>query len=732
MALATIKNCNITLGNVKSLGTPMGMLLQIELLVIFAGFLLLFLIAFGSWRRFYNSRKFRLVIFTAYTISTYVLTYALGLMNDAPFRNELFPIWAMFLMLVLGSADSITAYSLEDNEQWRRYNWQIEIKLIWLIVLIVLSFHNKSKAAISATVFLALILLQKSDERARALMAASRHSLERSTKVVADYMRKEHESGGGSCGEVDPVRMKGYPYLVWGEEGSILSLTINRTIAFLRRIGIDTPPAEAPDYQKKPKVLDEDQLITIEKVWTCEGSLLRSGDPHNELKDTCLSFALFKLLRLRYADYSLPQKAHDNTWKLIRDGLLSQEDGYERVFRVVEVELTFLFDFFYTKYGIMFQSGWLLNKLTELIYVVAGIWAMTSLLKHYKRPNSNCLLATMPNGLSVDVLVTSVMIISFIIMEFMQFFFLGFSEWAKVKCICMYVRMKSCQDKVWIVRMIRAICGVRLLKPWERKLRQYTFLESYSHKPCFLLYNAFMAAYIDQTRDGQEQSRPIKLSKEVKIAVFDALKSNNGTKLENGQASLRAKIESQKLLWACQLETQTQVIMVWHIATSFCENQMPVRSDPLVSSDSAGLRNFLVATSLSKYLAYLVAFAPRLLPDHPYVVEYVFDQAIIEARIFFRECKGTEDRIRNIKGSSKGETVIKRGAALGNQLVHEIEDKDKIWKILADFWVELMLYVAPSDDVKAHAEHLTRGGEFVTHLWALLSHAGIKRDHSSV
>lgn len=39
-----------------------------------------------------------------------------------------------------------------------------------------------------------------------------------------------------------------------------------------------------------------------------------------------------------------------------------------------------------------------------------------------------------------------------------------------------------------------------------------------------------------------------------------------------------------------------------------------------------------------------------------------------------------------------------------------------------------MLYVAPSDDTAAHAKYLTTGGEFVTHVWVLVSHAGITRD----
>lgn len=473
---------------------------------------------------------------------------------------------------------------------------------------------------------------------------------------------------------------------------------------------------------------DAYKLITVEKVWNCGGVLLNSqGDPHNKLKDKCLSFALFKLLRLRYAGYSLPQKAYENAWKLIRDGLLSQVDGCERAFRVVEVELMFLFDFFYTKYSIIHQPGWWLIKLMELTGIAMGIWATTSLLKHHKRSNSICRLTTMPNGLSVDEFVTIVMIISFIIIELMQLYFMVFSEWAKVICICMYVNIKSWQGNAWIERIIGAICRVQLQKPWEQKLHQYSLLKSYSFKPPGLLNNRIMAAFIDQTRDGQKQSMPIELGKEVKQAVFDALMSFTHTKMKNVQASLERN-NVRQLSWACRLEPSTQVIMVWHFATSFCEHQKQGRG----SNKST---NFSVATKLSKYLAYLVAFAPSLLPGHALITEYLFNQAIIEARSFFKGCKTMEERVDKIKDSGSSaheETIIKQGAALGNELVYNIDDDDKIWKILAEFWVELMLYVAPSKNAKAHAEHLARGGEFITHLWALLSHAEIERDHSSV
>ena len=60
--------------------------------------------------------------------------------------------------------------------------------------------------------------------------------------------------------------------------------------------------------------------------------------------------------------------------------------------------------------------------------------------------------------------------------------------------------------------------------------------------------------------------------------------------------------------------------MVWHIATCLCE----------INWEQANLQreseHFIVATALSKYCAYLVAFAPRFLPDLAYI------QVVQEAR----------------------------------------------------------------------------------------------------
>jgi hypothetical protein len=66
-----------------------------------------------------------------------------------------------------------------------------------------------------------------------------------------------------------------------------------------------------------------------------------------------------------------------------------------------------------------------------------------------------------------------------------------------------------------------------------------------------------------------------------------------------------------------------------------------------------------------------------------------------------------------------------KGVQLASHLIEDIQESALRWKVLSDFWAEMMLYVSPSDDARAHLEALARGGEFITHLWALLTHAGI-------
>ncbi|OEL30923.1 hypothetical protein BAE44_0008058, partial [Dichanthelium oligosanthes] len=75
------------------------------------------------------------------------------------------------------------------------------------------------------------------------------------------------------------------------------------------------------------------------------------------------------------------------------------------------------------------------------------------------------------------------------------------------------------------------------------------------------------------------------------------------------------------------------------------------------------------------------------------------------------------------------------GVDLGKWLRNEVplppecmrRGSDDPWKVLALLWVQTLLYAAPYGDVQMHVQHLSQGGEYITHLWALLYHLGIDK-----
>ncbi|KAF8030859.1 hypothetical protein BT93_D0139 [Corymbia citriodora subsp. variegata] len=689
-------------------------ILRIEALLAITAVILVFLGVFGSFRRRCSSRKFALVAFTAYSLLPAIIAYTLGLMQNTPFCSLHYPLWLAYLVIVLGSADSYTAHSIEDVEQWKSFNVDSAAKCFMASWMIASYVTHSGK--ILCTVFLFVILFMKVEERARALMFASNSIMQKNSKLVADYMSTEYYGSVSSNEDpttTDPPTLSGCKYLVRvPNEAKVLSLCSTQICWQKEALWQD---GEAPHYRQCIRMTDE--VITVDKVWKCEGNLLsvNGGDPKNRLKDLCLSFSLFRFICLRFTGYSLPQGARNDLRRRIRH-ILSETKGHEQVFRLIEIELAFLFDLFYTKYPVSLNPRRSVFKFILLaLLVAAALISLYSAISFHKEW-----------GWSYNerfaVLVTILLIISILVVEFAQFGIMIFSEWAKVTYICKYVQCKRLQRSRCAGKLIKILCGVWLLKPWGRQLRQYSLLQSYSYSPWKCIRNKLTAAYFDLKRNGQDQISPTNLSEQVTEAIVRSLMDRRPGNLKIGEESLGRDDLFVGLLWACKLETTTHVILVWHIATAFCKEEAPLR-------DKLSGEQRDIATRLSQYLAYLVAFAPRLLPDPACRTEYIFDCAVREARKLFQGSSvSMGDRIqklKNIESDQWKETIIGRGARLGTQLV---ERKEDVWKVLADFWAEMMLYVAPSNDAAAHAKYLTTGGEFVTHVWVLVSHMDITRD----
>ncbi|KAJ6970962.1 hypothetical protein NC653_035281 [Populus alba x Populus x berolinensis] len=117
---------------------------EIRGMVLLSLLLQTILIIFGSRRKTTGRIWIRILVWSAYLSADMVATVALSTIarsqgdsscdNSEKANNSIQAFWAPFLLLHLGGPDTITAYSIEDNELWLRH-------LLGLVVQVGVAFY---------------------------------------------------------------------------------------------------------------------------------------------------------------------------------------------------------------------------------------------------------------------------------------------------------------------------------------------------------------------------------------------------------------------------------------------------------------------------------------------------------------------------------------------------------------------------------------------------------------
>ncbi|XP_078166218.1 uncharacterized protein LOC144560870 [Carex rostrata] len=87
--------------------------------------------------------------------------------------------------------------------------------------------------------------------------------------------------------------------------------------------------------------------------------------------------------------------------------------------------------------------------------------------------------------------------------------------------------------------------------------------------------------------------------------------------------------------------------------------------------------------------------------------------------------EGEEDKRRD--EDEMGKLVLKEGLKLAEDL-QKLDQKIK-WQLISETWMEMLGYAAIHCDSYQHAKSLSRGGELLTHLWLLMSQLGVVEEH---
>jgi hypothetical protein len=326
------------------------------------------------------------------------------------------------------------------------------------------------------------------------------------------------------------------------------------------------------------------------------------------------------------------------------------------------------------------------------------------------------------------------------------------SNWTKVAIICQCVKSASLQHPLgtmrkWIVGLLLR-CRWKIVTHWDEKICQCSVLVLHPTSRTTLL------GIIRRVFHLPDEKWKVKLPAAVKVCIMDAVRSTAASSassnggfhfhLSNGRRSLLQSQVGRSFLWACCNGNgnggTSDTILTWHIATSILEVRHPASSSSPISDHHH--HHKIAATHLSRYCAYLMTWSPDLLPDEVAWSKGLYEDVKADAvRVLAGTTAGRRRRRRRLTTTSTPEaeykelvkllkegsnhSVLRNGAWLGKQLVELADGEETAWAILAGFWAEMVLHVAPSENLKGHKKAVARGGELITLLWALLFHAGI-------
>ncbi|BAH95385.1 Os11g0618700 [Oryza sativa Japonica Group] len=654
-----------------------------------------------------------------------ILVYVMGVMQAAPFKNQLFPVWALMLVSFRSSINCLSSYGTF-------FELRNSLKLLAVAYLNIT--HGSKLWHVPFWLFWSLLALNCCYRILARHVASKSLWNGRSSELLQEYMGANGNESNFNPERCNPETMEGYKYFVYGESQKSRMNGHSLSVKDLR-----TP-------------------ITLDKIWQCEcdddmllSSIKRQG------KDLSLSFALSRLLRCRLEGAKLHADTVSMTRKLISKRILAEDPENEQLgIRILELDVEFLRDSLHTSYPMVFCSGFLslsftilacLVKFLVVLWLYKDISKVYSLdldpLSFYKDFNKRGL------RLYIDeTRITTYSLTSVIILETWEVLTYFESNWTRLLAMCKFVNCRNRCLKFVLNMLFRFHYMLNLVKRFDISCLQQCptmFMRSFGF--CSTMFKWEMTPFI-KGRNPNES---------VKARVIQALRSMDleGHPLSKDLPSPRLSVRAERYWLASVADVPrcSRVILVWHIATCLCEIKFAndsftgcclkwmsmLPSTEVDETDDELDKSYAVTYYLSRYCMHLLVSKRKLLPEDILVSKKTLQDTVQCAREMLKGCNSFQsvyDKLMeepqkalvpdahdmNLSGN-----ILQQGAIMANALIVNEEDEACRWEILAEVWAHLIVHIAPSSRIEAHAENLKSGSEFITVIWALFSHCGIEK-----
>lgn len=444
----------------------------------------------------------------------------------------------------------------------------------------------------------------------------------------------------------------------------------------------------------------------------------------------------------------------------------------EDAFRVVEVELNFLYEVLFTKFPVMYSRlGYCSRCFSSLAIII-------SLVLFYRMEKTNIYGDEFK---SADVRITYTFLFGAITLDVYGYIMLIYSNRSlmvlsnspdedKSFSLSIFGRIRS-----WLLKKNIGTLKSRsswfflpmMNRRWGESMSTFNLIYYSLHKrPRMreLLYDFFCITrsldeiwYVDRIRFTIVLRDFIFEELKEKSKIADDLETAKEIFSATGEWVLQKEDYGRETLLPFIVDVDLdECLLMWHIATDLCfydQEDEPLNKD---------YRN--IAKLISDYMMYLLVMRPDMMTEVVGVGLARFQDTCAEAGRLFRNsnvepgihfcglekkdptalqraCESilalnTEVELVTIKGD-KGISILSNAAILAKELrnlpqkVKEDEKIDK-WFIISKVWVELLSFAATHMRSDSHAQQLGKGGDLVTIVWLLMAHFGLGEHYRSI
>ncbi|KAL5755576.1 hypothetical protein ACOSQ2_020322 [Xanthoceras sorbifolium] len=466
-------------------------------------------------------------------------------------------------------------------------------------------------------------------------------------------------------------------------------------------------------------------------------------------KDHNLVQAYFCFTRFKYLFANL--LVDDKEWECIYSTI--KDKGAAVAFKMVAIELGFMYDVFYTKAAIVYSQLGIFLRCISFICSLSAlvVFSITIDVQAYSL---------------TDISITFFLLVGAVVLEIYAFLLLLSSDWKKL----LLIKLKKATSKTLVRYFWRFISDSAPLlsscKRWSGSIGQYNLISSCLRKVqpasiavhklifCGRIVRQALSLELGRVNINNLQKTIFKFLKHHDDSLND-LRGAESKLLREIILTQRGNFTLRSRTWYagdyynswCTVGIEfVDSLVIWHIATDLLYYD---DLDGIDSGDVIGPK-CKVNKYLSDYMLHILVFCPFMLPQGFGVIRYkeACDEAISlfkqeSPADIFNESRVCKDLLKKYPQSiqdvpspeemlmSGNESLLKYGCMLSRQLC-ELTDMfgRRKWEIISDVWVEMLAYAADNCGWKEHTQQLRNGGEFLTHVYLLMAHFGFSRQYT--